>query len=600
MRNFLIQLADVLKDLYGQLDGFLHPSVSDDPWQGPRHKAFLASCFLSGTAALVVLPLHLALAGPTSLGLTFLLAFMLGQWPLALYLIQSGNLERAYGLSSALFAAFLTGLCAITGGLSSFALVWFAVVPMEAALSGTRRIILAVCAACAGFLTLLAFLPEIPAFSGVFDPGAMLLSALAACIYMTVLALRLAFEQRRARAMIAAGEGRWRQLNDSTQEIACLCLSDGTVKVLGGPLEDLLGMTQRQISGDWLFQRLLVSDRPQYLTALAEARAGTAPVHLDVRLRKGSNRPGEDGLAEYVRMDLQIRKPASATANDIATQPETENLVLTLKEWRPAQGGKATEADSEVDGGTGGRWAGNIGDLEGPLADIVNYADLLRKSAQGRNDWAQGCEYADLIHRSGVEMLQTVQKRDGAVRLAAGVGALSIEPVELEGILESCRAMLTPVADGRNVLLDMCGDFELPPVPADRKTLRQIALDLMTFAIQSAVPDGTVLITGQREPGAVLIELLVTHKDEEPVYGPQDFRALRGQGAEGSHGTGADSEDLAIADGLARLHGGSLSCEACPTGGLVIGLRLPTGAGKCRTQTLIAQARDVPRSRASL
>ncbi len=598
MRNFLIQLSDVLKDLYGQLDGFLHPSVSDDPWQRRRHKAFLTSCFLSGTAALVVLPLHLALAGPTSLGLTFLLAFMLGQWPLALYLIQSGNLERAYGLSSALFAAFLTGLCAITGGLSSFALVWFAVVPMEAALSGTRRIILAVCAACAGFLTLLAFLPEIPAFNGVSEPGAMLLSALAACIYMTVLALRLAFEQRRARAMIAAGEGRWRQLNDSTQEIACLCLADGTVKVLGGPLEDLLGMTQRQISGDWLFQRLLVSDRPLYLTALAKVRAGTEPVHLEVRLRKGGNRPGEEGLAEYVPMDLQIRKPASAS--NTAVPAETENLVLTLKEGRAVQGGRTAENDSEANDGASDRWVGTIGDLEGPLADIVNYADLLRKSAQGRNDWAQGCEYADLIHRSGVEMLQTVQKRDGAVRLAAGAGALSIEPVDLEGILESCRAMLTPVADGRNVILDMCGDFELPPVPADRKTLRQIALDLMTFAIQSAQPHGTVLITGQRQQGAVLIELLVTHKDEEPVYGPQDFRVLRGQATAANRREGADSEDLAIADGLARLHGGSLSCEVRASGGLVISLRLPTGAARSRAQTLIAQARDVPRSRASL
>ncbi len=598
MRNFLIQLSDVLKDFYGQLDGILHPSVSDDPWQRPRHKAFLASCFLSGTAALVVLPLHLALAGPTSLGLTFLLAFMLGQWPLALYLIQSGNLERAYGFSSALFAAFLTGFCAFTGGLSSFALVWFAVVPMEAALSGTRRIILAVCAACAGFLTLLAFLPETPALKDVSDPGAMLISALAACIYMTVLALRLAFEQRRARGMVAAGEGRWRQLNDSTQEIACLCLADGTVKVLGGPLEGLLGLTPRQLSGDWLFQRLLVSDRPHYLTALAEARGGTAPAHLEVRLRKGGNRPGEEGLAEYVRMDLQVRRPASSTARDAGTQTDTENLILILKECPPANSGKAAEA--VTDDGTGNRWSGNIDSLEGSLADIVNYADLLRKSARGRSDWAQGCEYADLIHRSGVEMLQTVQKQDGAVRLAAGAGALSIEPVEMEGILENCRAMLTPVADSRNVVLDMCGDFELPPVPADRKTLRQIALDLMTYAIQSAVPDGTVLITGQRVQGAILIEFLVTHKDAEPVYGPQDFSVLRRQGAIGTRKERAENEDLSIAEGLARLHGGSLSCETCAKGGLVISLRLPTGAAKSRAQTLIAQARDVPRSRASL
>ena len=598
MRNFLTQLADAVQNFYGQMDGFLHPSVTDDPWQRPRHKVFLASCFLNGTAALVILPLHLALAGPTSLGLTFLLAFMLGQWPLALYLIQSGNLERAYGFSAALFGAFLTGLCAITGGLSSFALVWFAVVPMEAALSGTRRIILTVCAACAGFLTLLAFLPEFPAFNAVSEPTAMFFSALAACVYMAVLALRLAFEQRRARGLIAAGEGRWRQLNDSTQEIACLCLADGTVKVLGGPLEDLLGLTQRQISGDWLFQRLLVSDRPQYLTAMAEARAGTAPVHLEVRLRKGGNRPGEDGLAEYVRVGLQVRKPAPATANGIGAQKETENLILTLKECLPAESGK--NAENENDNGTANCWSGNIGDLEGPLADIVNYADLLRKSAHGRTGWAQGCEYADLIHRSGLEMLQTVQKREAVVRLEAGPRALSIEPVDLEGILESCRIMLAPVADSRNVVLEMCGDFDLPRIPADRKALRQITLDLMTYAIQAAMPDGTVLVTGQRGNSAVLIEVLVTQKDAEPAYGPQDFRVVRGQGTIGALDETASGEDLAIAEGLAKLHGGSLSCEVRADSGMVISLKLPTGAVKGCAQTLIAQARDVPRRKASL
>jgi len=595
VRNFLIQLSDVLQNFYGQLDGYLHPSVCDDPWQRPRHKAFLASCFISGTAALIILPLHLALAGPTSLALAFLLAFMLGQWPLALYLIQSGNLERAYGLSAALFAGFLAGLCAVTGGLSSFALVWFAVVPMEAALSGTRRIIVAVCAACAGLLALLAILPDLPAFSRAPDPGAMLLSALAACLYMTVLALRLALDQRRARQLMAAGEGRWRQLNDSTQEIACLCLADGTVRVLGGPLEELLGLTRRQTSGDWLFQRLLVADRPHYLTALAEARAAGEPVQLRVRLRKGVSLPGEEGIAEYVPFRLQVRRPAPAT--------ETDGLILTLKEAGFEENGKA--AGKENGSGTAGRLSIGLDDLENPLADIVNYADLLRKSAYGKDGWAQGREYADLIHRSGLEALQAVQSRDGVTRLEAGPGSLSIEPVDLEGILENCRAMLAPVADRRNVILETCGGLDLPRIPADRKALRQIALDLLSCALQAARPEGTVLVTGRREEGGVLIEVLVAQKDGTPVYGPQEFGAVRRKGAPGPLEAGPDCENLAIAGGLAGLHGGSLSCDALADGGLVIGLRLPAGAGKGRAQTLIAQtlisqARNVPQRRAGL
>lgn len=584
VRNLLIQFAGAFQSLYGQLDGFIHPSVTDDPWQRPRHKAFLAGCFVSGAAALVVLPLHLALMGPTSLPMTLLLAFLLGQWPLALYLTQSGNLERAYGFSSALFAAFLAGMCALTGGLASFALVWFAAVPMEAALSGARRIIVAVCGLCAVLLALLAVLPALPVAYGGKSSTVMLLSSLAACIYMTVLALRLAVEQRRARQLMGAGERRWHQLNASTEELACRCTADGSVKLLGGPLEPLLGFSARQARGDWFFQRLHVADRPAYLSALADARTADAPIRLDVRLRKGSTLPGEAGIAEYVWLTAQFKQPA--TANGASQNGfDDSDVILTLADRDQAAQASARSTGSEAAVATTARpqvpqqTAANA-DLEKPLADIVSYADLLCQSPAEASNWAQQREYAELIHRSGLEVLQAVQNRTEASRLQQGERGLTIEPVDLEGVLESCRAMLTAVAANGKVTLDLTGDFDFPRIPADRRALRQIALDLLSHAISSAKPGGSVLVTGRRQDKGVLLEVLVTPKDAAILRGPQN---LIGTGPKAHNGQALRSDagdSLGLAAGLVELHKGTLNCQTLADGGRMISVWLPAGAHK--------------------
>lgn len=578
MRNLLTLFAEFSRMLFGQLDGFVHPSAADDPWAKPRHKAFLASCFLNGAIALVVLPLHLALAGPTSLPMALLLAFLIGQWPLALYLTQSGDLERAYGLSSALFAAFLTGLCMLTGGLSSFALVWFAVVPMEAALSGTRRIILAVCALCAVLIAALAVLPSVPQELTTDSRTAMLLSSLAACVYMTVLALRLALEQRRARHMLGEGERRWSRLNASTAEVACRCQEDGSVTLLGGPLENLLGLSARQVRGDWLFQRLHVADRPAYLAALAEARSDAAPVRLELRLRKGSNLPGEEGIAEYADVTALLRKPDAAGNGQASAGFDGNDLVLTLAEKAravmPAEGtpepGHALSSDV----------------FEKPLAEIVSYADLLCQSADARTNWAQQREYAELIHRSGLEILQAVQNRDGAARVEDGEQSLVIEPVDLESILENCRAMLAPVAANGDVTLDLSGDFDIPRIPADRRALRQIALDLLSHAVDLARPGGSVLISGRRQDKGVLVDVMVLQQDAEHAYGPQSHLVTGPRKADTEAHSAEGLEDLTVASGLIALHNGNLECQTLSDDDRLFSIWLPAGASKAAAPEL--------------
>src|SRR5690606_26873885 len=109
----------------------------------------------------------------------------------ALDLSRTGQIERAHFISSASLAILILAVAAITGGMNSFALVWLPVVVFEAALSQSRRVILASLGTIA-FVVLVLLGLNVAGIAPVFTTPKMLpeVAALMAVIYAAALALR--------------------------------------------------------------------------------------------------------------------------------------------------------------------------------------------------------------------------------------------------------------------------------------------------------------------------------------------------------------------------------------------------------------------------
>jgi two-component system, cell cycle sensor histidine kinase DivJ len=588
VRNHLLKLSGLTENIRRHLNELVHPVALGDPLQEPRHRAFIAGCLGSGAAALLILPLHLALLGPTTLPVALVLAWLLGQWPLALYLSQTGNIERAHAVSATLFASFLAGLCLFTGGLSSFALLWLAVVPMEAALSGSRRVILGTAALCLAFVAGLALAGStMPAFE-LATPHAMLISALAACCYMAVLALRLALDQKRSRSVMRAGEERLRLLNEAASDVICAVEADGTARILGGAVETILGITPRQAKGDWLFQRVHVSDRPLYLTRLADARGNSGPASVELRLRKGANAPGEQGEPEYVWCALSFRQAGSGSA---------AGLRLTLQDIsaRKAQDEALRQAreDAEETSIAKTRFIASAShELRTPLNAIIGFSDMLRGGAGANGSAAQSQEYAELIHQSGLHLLQVVDDILDSSRIETGHMPLVVEPVDLADCLESCRAMMAPIADNAGVHLQFPAAGTLPVLPADRRALKQIVINLVSNAIKFSPEGGTAELSVRHDGKFLTLEV----RDRGPGIPAhliqrlgQPFVRIETQDTGRSAGSGLG---LSIVKGLAELHGGGLQLESRPGQGTVASVRLPAGALKAQPALSLAAEDD--------
>jgi len=138
----------------------------------------MAPRLLGSLAAFAAFPVYLAMRGaPTALevvAFAWLIAPILLSW----FLSRTGRYDGAHVLSSLALAGFIMMVAAATGGIGSFVAVWLVVIPLEAALSASRRVVafaFALAMSCAALLIALGhyhMLPE-PVFSPALHSALM-------------------------------------------------------------------------------------------------------------------------------------------------------------------------------------------------------------------------------------------------------------------------------------------------------------------------------------------------------------------------------------------------------------------------------------------
>lgn len=318
----------------------IHPDAVSDPLAGPLHRSFLVGCFISGAVALFVLPLHLALAGAPHSAAVLMLAWMLGQWPLALYLSRSGNLERAITISSALFAAFTGVICALTGGAQSFAVIWLLIPCVEAAIAGQRRTAVITTGFCAAVYAGLIFLP-VAGSIGFSLPAALdPVATLGAILYAGLLACRLISDRSRTRVLIKSATEDFQTMGQAVSGVVCEVQPDGDMRLLGGPARRLFGPAFASSGSDWIFARLHVTDRPVYLTRLSEARHDGLASELVLRVRTFHEHMEENGAPNFKAMTVRLI-PAQVFRAGSRDQTETQPVLVAIDPVTSETGGGA-------------------------------------------------------------------------------------------------------------------------------------------------------------------------------------------------------------------------------------------------------------------
>jgi cell cycle sensor histidine kinase DivJ len=584
------------------VDSLIHPSVKQDALTASRHRAFIAPRLLGSLLALAAFPVYVGLRGAPSVLEVVVFAWLIGPILIAYFLSRTGQYESAHVLSSLALTGLVTTVAVETGGIGSFAAIWLVVVPLEAALSASRRVValastFAICGA--GFLLLMEYLGVLPPAVSVEHEQAALaaLGIISAALYATGLALGAESLARTSFWLLYAEEDRYRLLARNMSDVITRHARNGGVLFVSPAAESLLGGKAQELLGHGLYERVHVADRPAYLTALSDSAALGDSRSVEFRARR--ERP-EGGPAPFIWIEMRCRVLEQAPGTDEAlAEREVVAVMRDITERKEQEAAlEDARAEAERANAAKSRFLATMShELRTPLNAIIGFSEMLTKESALRIDAQRRHDYAHLINESGHHLLSVVNGILDMSKIESGNFEITPEPFAPKLVIDECCELLGYKA--RETGIELASDLphDLPEIIADKRSLHQIMLNLMSNAIKFTKAGGKVKVGARAEDGCVAVSVEDTGvgigADDLPRIGSPFFQA-RSSYDRHHDGTGLG---LSIVKGLLALHGGSMEIASRLGEGTRVTVRLPLDCETARRRAQTATiARLAPRS----
>ena len=565
-----------LTPVWNYVDTLVHPVAQQDALTTARHRAFIAPRLIGSFAALASFPIYLAFRGAPSLLEVAVFGWLIAPILTAYYLSRTGRYESAHVLSSAALTGLVTVVAWCTGGIGSFAAIWLVVVPLEAALSASRRVV-ALASTCAlvgaGLLVGLSTFDLVPAPADVGNAHGALVSLgiISAALYATGLALGAETLARTSFWLLYAEEDRYRLLARNMTDAITRHGRNGAVLFASPAAEPLFGMRAAELAGHGLFDRVHVADRPAYLTALAEAADG-ADRSVEFRIQRREADDDHAGTFNWVEMRCRPLDRAQDSNGD------TREVVAVLRDVseRKTQE-RALEiarAESERANAAKSHFLATMShELRTPLNAIIGFSDMLTNESLVL-DPARKVEYARLINESGHHLLSVVNGILDMSKMETGNFEITPEPFAPAPAITSCCDILALKAREAGVEIKT-RIAELPELMADRRAFSQILINLVSNAVKFTPRGGRISVSAFTEGHKLAVVVEDTGvgigEDDLPRIGEAFFQA-RASYDRRHDGTGLG---LSIVKGLVRLHDGDIDIASRLGKGTRITVRLP-------------------------
>lgn len=130
-----------------------------------------------------------------------------------------------------------------------------------------------------------------------------------------------------------------------------------------------------------------------------------------------------------------------------------------------------------------------------PLNAIIGFADVMIEERFGALGNERYVEYMKDIRASGQHVMAIIDDLLDLSRIETGKMEMSFASQDLNSLVEQCVAVMQPQANRERIIIRSSLAHALPPVKADARALRQIALNLIGNSIHLANPGGQVIVS---------------------------------------------------------------------------------------------------------
>ncbi len=565
--------------MWSYVDGLVHPAAQKDTLTAARHRAFIAPRLLGSFAALACFPAYVVFRGvPGALEVT-VFGWLVVPILVAYFLSRTGRYESAHVLSSLALTGLVAAVSWCSGGISSFAAIWLVVVPLEAALSASRRVVALASSfalTAAGLLLAMSVAGLLPPAPTIANEHSVLAAfgIISAALYATGLALGAESLARAGFWLLYAEEDRYRLLAHNMTDVITRHDRSGAVLFVSPAAERLFGVPTSALTGHGLFDRVHVADRPAYLMALADTAALREIRTVEFRIRRDDDK--DPNSSRFVWVEMRCRPLDRAVRMPKADAREVVAVLRDIGERKAQEYAiDLARAETERANAAKGRFLATMShELRTPLNAVIGFSDMLSNESLTL-DAAHWREYAKLINESGRHLLAVVNGILDMSKIETGNLEITPEPFMPGQLIASCCNLLALKARDAGVDIRTRIGPNLPVVVADRRAFNQVLINLISNAIKFTPRGGRVTVSAACDGPSFAVTVEDTGvgigEDDLPRLGEAFFQA-RASYDRRHDGSGLG---LSIVKGLVRLHGGDLNIQSRLGEGTKVTVLLP-------------------------
>ncbi|MGO7534971.1 ATP-binding protein [Rhizobium leguminosarum] len=147
-------------------------------------------------------------------------------------------------------------------------------------------------------------------------------------------------------------------------------------------------------------------------------------------------------------------------------------------------------------------------EIRTPLNAIIGFSDMMAGERFGPIGHPRYIEYANDIGRSGRHVLDIVNDLLDISKIEAGEMDLDFAAVGLNEAVSEAVALVQPQANGQRVIIRTALSQAVPEVVADLRSIKQIALNILSNAIRFTPSGGQIVVSTSYEAnGSVVLRV---------------------------------------------------------------------------------------------
>jgi two-component system cell cycle sensor histidine kinase PleC len=259
---------------------------------------------------------------------------------------------------------------------------------------------------------------------------------------------------------------------------------------------------------------------------------------------------------------LMARTLHATSCATLSHQAEKDELISDLEQAKAASDQARLRAE-EANIAKSRFLAAMSHELRTPLNAILGFSEVMKNELFGSHAVGSYKEYSNDIHASGQHLLVLINEILDLSRIEAGRFELKEETVPLVLVVEECKHLMTLRAKQREIRIEAAVERNMPPLFADERAIRQIALNLLSNATKFTPRRGKIEIKiGWTSKGGQYFSV----RDNGPGIPEEEIPIIMSSFGRGSlalknaeEGSGLG---LPIVKRLVELHGGTFTLKS--------------------------------------